>query len=74
MKRNNFKKSSFRGRIYTKEDTVNMKYPDYSYVADVTKVKYKVFVNEVNEIARTSYLPMRVIRGVVTAKYEFILN
>lgn len=51
-----------------------MKYPDYSYVADVTKVKYKVFVNEVNEIARTSYLPMRVIRGVVTAKYEFILN
>lgn len=57
-----------------KEDIVKMKYPDYSYVADVTQVKCKVFVNEVNKIDRMSYLPVCVVREVVTAKYEFILN
>ncbi|XP_025423357.1 uncharacterized protein LOC112692785 [Sipha flava] len=63
------KKFNCRGRAHTIGESV-VKYIDHTHVPDITKIKYKEFVNEIKEVAKISQLTAHAVLGVVTAKTD----
>jgi hypothetical protein len=68
---NDYKEFNCRGRAHTIGESV-VKYIDHIHVPDITKIKYKEFVNEVKEVAKTSQLTAHTVLGVVTAKVAML--